>query len=89
MGSWSWVTNLVFEHVLGIIWISRGSHDIIDNNVDHEVPGVRQLLGFKGYRKWDSHVSPVKLSRESFEVISGTEAGVQLSRVLDPVAFWM
>lgn len=33
----------------------------------------------------DLHFPAVKFSRESFKVVSGTEAGVQLSRVLDPV----
>lgn len=40
-------------------------------------------------RNRELHVSTVKLSGESLEVISGTKTGVQLSRVLDPVTLWV
>ena len=49
-GRWLWVANLVFEHVHGIIWIDGGGHDIIYNDVNHEVPDIRRLPGRKDRR---------------------------------------
>ena len=45
------IANLVFEHIHGIIWINRGSHDIICNDVDHKVPDMRQPFDSKGCRE--------------------------------------
>ena len=80
------VANLVFKHVLGVIRCNRSSHNVIHNNIDHEIPLHRSAAWvYIVSEVRDAHFPAVNLRRKSFEVVGGTETRVQLSRVLDPV----